>query len=176
MAQQRARDGEALLLAAGDLHAAFADTVSSPRSARASRLCADGLPQDVEALLVGRVGPHEEQVLADGAGEQLRVLGDEADALAEAVDVDLVLRRAVVVDVPGLRPVEADQQLHERGLARRPRADERDGLAAARRGNEMSVSAGVDADWCWKVTSSKREGVERVDAARDARGAARAAA
>ena len=67
-------------------------TVSRPLSARASRPSQAARSQHLEALRVGRVGAHEEQVLADRAGEQLRVLGDEPDALAQAVEVDPVVR------------------------------------------------------------------------------------
>ena len=63
-------------------------------------------------------------------GEQLRVLRDEADPLAQAVEVHRVVRVPVVENPPVLRAVQADQQLHERRLARARRADEGDRLAA----------------------------------------------
>ena len=66
-------------------------TVSSPLSARASRLSQAALCSTSRHSRVGGVGPHEEQVLADGAREELRVLGDEADALAQLVEVDGVV-------------------------------------------------------------------------------------
>ena len=122
MAQQRARDRQPLLLAARDLHAAFADhRVEAPVGAR-QQAVARRLAQHVEALGVGRRRVHEQQVLADRAGEELRVLGDEADPLAQRVEIDLVAGDAVVEDPPGLRAVEPDQQLHQRRLARRPTA------------------------------------------------------
>ena len=64
------------------------------------------------------------------------------------VEVDLVAGHAVVEDAPGLRAVESDQQLDERRLAGAGRSDERDRLAALRRANEMSLTAGDVADWC----------------------------
>ena len=89
MAQQRAGDRQALLLAAGDLHAALADHRVEPLVGAREQGVARRLAQHVEALARRwRRGLHEEQVLADRAGEELRVLRDEADALAEAVEVD----------------------------------------------------------------------------------------
>ncbi len=49
---------------------------------------AGGLLQHLQALGVGGVGLHEQQVLADRAREELRVLGHEADLLAQLVEVD----------------------------------------------------------------------------------------
>src|ERR1035438_9655980 len=88
-----------------------------------------GLLENLQALLVGGLGPHEAQVFADRAGEQLGVLGDEADALAQAVNGDFVLGNAVIVDVPRLGAIQAHQQFHQRGLPRPGRSHEGDGLA-----------------------------------------------
>ena len=63
-------------------------TVSRPLVGARQQVVAGGLAQHVEALGIGGAGIDEEQVLADGAREQLRVLGDEADARAQAVEVD----------------------------------------------------------------------------------------
>ena len=63
-------------------------------------------------------------------GEELRVLRDEADALAQRVEVDSVAAASVVEDAARLRAVEADEQLDERRLARARRSDEGDRLAA----------------------------------------------
>ena len=63
-------------------------TVSRPRSRARQQAVAGRLAQHVEALGVGRRRVHEQQVLADRAGEELRVLRDEADPLAQLVEVD----------------------------------------------------------------------------------------
>src|SRR4030065_102979 len=59
--------------------------------------------EHLPALRVGRVGPHEEQVVPDRAGEELRVLGDEADLLAQLLEVDPVGGVAVVGDKTAAR-------------------------------------------------------------------------
>ena len=128
--QQRPRDGQALALAARDLDSALADHgVQAARRPRQQRL-AGGLAEHLEDLVVCCVRTHEEQVLADGPGEELGVLRDQAQALAQPVEVDDVLGMAVVEDLPGLRMIQTDQELDQRGLARAGWADEGDGLAA----------------------------------------------
>ena len=94
MPEQCAGDGKPLLLAAGNLDAAFADNCIEA-AISASQKCLDGgLAQHVEALLVGGIGLHEEEVLAYRSREQLRILRDEADASAQAGrGIDLILER-----------------------------------------------------------------------------------
>ena len=66
-------------------------TVSRPLSAR--REASRGRPvQHVDALGVGGVRADEEQVLANGPGEELSVLRNEADSLAEPVEIDASAR------------------------------------------------------------------------------------
>ena len=84
MAKERAGDRQPLLLAAGDLHSAFADDRVEALVGALEKIVRRGAMEHVEALGVGGVGANEQQVLADRAGEELRVLRHEADALAEA--------------------------------------------------------------------------------------------
>src|ERR1035437_10209059 len=130
LAQQCAGDRQALLLAARDLDATLADHRVQTLAGAPQQPLHGGLLQHFEALLVRGIGPHEAQVFADRAREQLRVLGDEADALTQAVDSDFVLGDAVIVDVPSLRAIQAHQQFHQLGLPRPGRSHEGDGLAA----------------------------------------------
>src|SRR5262245_49100069 len=130
-AQQRTRDREPLLLPPGDLHAALADEGVEPLVGARQQAVAGRLPEDLQAFGVRGVGPHEQQVLADRAREQLGVLRDEADPLPQRVHVHAVVGLAVVEDAAVLRAVQADEQLHERRLARPRRAHERPRLAAA---------------------------------------------
>jgi hypothetical protein len=74
--------------------------------------------QHVEALGVRGVWVHEQQVFANRPGEKLRILGHEADAGAQPVEIDLGARYAVVQDSAGQRLVQADQQLHQGRLSR----------------------------------------------------------
>ena len=68
-------------------------SVSRPLlGARQERLAGRAL-EHVQALRVARVGADEQQVLADRAREQLRVLGHEADPLAQPLEVDPVVGR-----------------------------------------------------------------------------------
>jgi hypothetical protein len=128
--QQGAGDRQPLLFAAGDLDPAFADDRVEPVRGAREQAVAGGLAQDLEALRVRRRRVREQQVLADGAGEQLRILGDEPDLRAQRVEVDLVARDAVVENLSRRRVIEADQQLHQRRLTGARRSDERDRLAA----------------------------------------------
>ena len=76
-------------------------TVSRPRSARASKLIHRSLAEYVHALGVRRLPAcTNRQIFADRAGEKLGVLRDEANLFPQAIDLDLILARPVVVDVP----------------------------------------------------------------------------
>ena len=131
VAQQGARDREALALAARDLHACFSDdrvqSLVRPREQAVARRAS----QRVQHLRVARSGAHEQQVLANAPREQLRVLRDEPDAGAQSLQVHLQPRVPVVENPARLRAVEAHQQLHERALARARRPHEGDRPAAA---------------------------------------------
>ena len=129
-AQQRAGDGEPLLLAARHLDAALADDgVESLLRAR-QQTVAGRLVQHLEALRVGGGGTHEQQIFADRSGKQLRVLRDEPDALAQPIEIDVRARLSVVENPARLRRVQPDQQLDQRRLARARGPDERDRLTA----------------------------------------------
>ena len=113
-------------------------TVSRPLLGRGPAGCAGGAAQHLQALGVGGVRPHEEQVLADGAREELRVLGDEADALAQLVEVHPSCRLAVVEDAPaagGRGPPAASPA----SSCPRPRGPRTPPSRRARSSNEMSL-------------------------------------
>src|SRR5262249_38299340 len=71
----------------------------------------------------------EQQVLANRAREQLRVLRDESDVLAGRVKVDLLARDPVVQHATCSWLIQPDQELYESGLARAGWTDERNRLA-----------------------------------------------
>ena len=83
----------------------------------------------LEHLLLGRFGPGERDVVADRAGEQERLLGNDAELAAEGVDLHRLEGDAVDVDVPRSRVVEAGDELGDRRLSRSGRTDERDRLS-----------------------------------------------
>ena len=161
-AEQRAGDREALPLAAGHLHAALADhgvetlvgageqAVAAPASAR------PGIPRRWRRA-------DEEQVLADRAGEELRVLGDEADALAEAVEIDVSLVMSVVEDAAGLRLVRPTSSF-TRVVFPAPDGPTKAMVSPRRPLNETSASAGADALRCVNATSSKPASSDRLRA------------
>src|SRR5260221_3634006 len=131
-AKQRARNGETLLLAAGDLHSSLADDGVEPLLRTAEERLRGGTTPYVEALRVRRARPHEQEVLANGAAEELRVLRHEADRLPEAVQVHPFVRHLVVENGTVARAIEADEQLHQCGLARAGWTDECERFSASR--------------------------------------------
>ena len=128
-AEQGAGDAEALLFAARYLHAAFADDGIQALGRAGQQRGGRRLVQSAQAFFVGGIGRHEAQVFADGAGEQLRVLGHEPDLLTQLVQVDFGAGDAVVENLAGQGRVEAHQQLHQRGFAGARGTHEGDGFA-----------------------------------------------
>ena len=74
---QGAGDAEALLFAARYFYTPFADDGVEALGGAGEEGVGRRLVQGGEAFGVGGVGGYEAQVFADGAGEQLGVLGDE---------------------------------------------------------------------------------------------------
>ena len=100
MPQQGPRDRQPLLFAARHLDAAFADDRVEATVRAREQVVARRFPQHVEALGVRGGGVHEQQVLANRSGKELRVLRDESDPRAQAVEVDVGAGNAVVDDAP----------------------------------------------------------------------------
>src|SRR6185369_10506398 len=132
-AQQGAGDRESLFLAAGDLDAALADHRVEAAVGARQQAVAGGLLEHLQALGVARSRIDEEEVLADRAGEELGVLGHEADLRPQLLEVEVGARDAVVEDASMVRRVEADEELDQRRLARARGADEGERLATAGR-------------------------------------------
>src|ERR1041385_9429445 len=72
---------------------------------------------------------HKQQVLANRAGEKLRVLGNEANLLAQFVQIDAIDWNAVVKNRSSLRCIEANQQLYQCAFAGAGGANERDEIS-----------------------------------------------
>ena len=130
--EQRARDREALALAAGEQPAAFAGI-----GLEAFRIAFD----DVERLralagrahlLLGRIGLADAQVLGDRAIEQQHLLEHDADVAAQARQREPANVHAVDLHHARLRIEDAVQQRERRRFAGAGRADQRDGLAGQR--------------------------------------------
>ena len=124
--QQRARDGQALTLAARQRQAALADARvvalgqlgDEPVGLRPARGSLDLLARGVLA----RVG----DVLGDRGAEQERVVVDDRDRAPQRAQVDVAHVGAVDEHAPGGRVVQPGDELHERRLARPRRADQRE--------------------------------------------------
>src|SRR6478736_10324397 len=129
-AEQRTGDREALTLAARHLDPALADDCIEPPVRAREQAVARGFLQRGQALGVCGLWPDEAQVLSDRPGKQLRVLRDEADALAHAVEVHRVVGVPVVENPAVLRAIQAYEELHQRGLPRARGTDERDRVAS----------------------------------------------
>src|SRR6266550_7390456 len=145
IAKQRAGDREPLLLTARNLDAPLADkrietfVGSSPEGVRRR------LVEDVEALLIGGVRVHEFQILANRSREELRILGDETDTLAQPVEIDLGAIYSIVENLPLFGLIETDQQLYQRCFAGAGRTYERDRLAAIHAERDIGERRGVGA-------------------------------
>ncbi len=131
--EERAGDGDALALAAGEPHAPLADdgrvAVGEPLDERVGAGRARG------GLQLGRRGvrlAHPEVVL-DGAVEEVGVLTHHGDPAAERVEAELAHVAPADPHVAALRIVEAQEELQHRRLPRSARPHDRDALPGADR-------------------------------------------
>ena len=127
--QERARDGDALALAAAERHAALAND-----RVVAVRQLADEFMRLRRAraffnLRPRRLRPTVGDVLSDRRAEQESLLKNHAHRPPQLRQVQLLRIHAVEQHASLRRVVEARDQVHERGLARARRPDDRDGLA-----------------------------------------------
>ena len=95
VAQDRAGDRDALLLAAGEAEAALADDGVVAVGQRGDRVVDLGGAGGVLDLVVGRVRPREAQVLAHRGVEQVGLLRDDADRVGQRVEGQLAQVDAV---------------------------------------------------------------------------------
>ena len=127
--EHRARDGDALTLAARERVAVLADHRLVPVGQRLDEVGRARERGGAAHLVEVRLGVGERDVLAHAVAEQERVLEHDADRAAnvaevEVAHVDAVEQHASLVDV-----VEARDQPGDRGLPARGGTDQRDRLA-----------------------------------------------
>ncbi len=126
---QGAGEREQLALTGGQLRAALADL----GVVAVGELCDELLRADrrrgLADVIFAGVGSAEGDVLADGAGEQERLLGHDPHLRAQRVAGDLAQVVPVDEDASGRGVIEARDELGHRRLARPGRAHERDRLA-----------------------------------------------
>ena len=161
VAQDRAGDRDALLLAAGEAEAALADDGVVALRQRGDQLVDLRGAGGVLDLRVGRVGAREAQVLADRRVEQVGLLGDDADRRRRAT------RRSAsrtsmpsIARAPLLGLVQARDEVAERRLARAGLADDRD-LRCRRLDVEVDVAQ--------RPVRPRRSGTRRRRSARSPR-------
>src|SRR5687768_17924515 len=83
-----------------------------------------------EQLVVGGVGLAEAEVLEDSAVEEVGVLGDDGDLLAEGLQRYLAEILPTKCDPPYLRVIEAEEEIDRGGLTGAGGADEAEGFAS----------------------------------------------
>ena len=95
--------------------------------------CALAVRAAASTSALRRIGPAEPQVVFDRSVEEIRVLRDDGDLLPNLLGIELA--QIVIADAhgPGLRIVRAQEQAHDRRLARAARADDAHALARRHR-------------------------------------------
>jgi hypothetical protein len=129
VAQQRAGDGDALALAARQLHALLADDGGIALRQPGDEAVDVGGPRGRLDVGLAGVRPAHADVVLDRAVEEEGVLADDRDHRADLVERELPQVLPAQPHRAGLRVVEAQQQPHDRRLAAARRADDADPLA-----------------------------------------------
>src|SRR5258707_9673062 len=96
LAEEGSGDRQALLFAARHFDTSFSNHRVQAFISAGQQTVDRSLMKSFQALRVGSAGTDEQHVFADGTGEELSILRHEADALAERLDGNLVLRDVVV--------------------------------------------------------------------------------
>ena len=109
--EQRAGDGEALLLAAGEKGAAFAGHAVVFFRFRQDEFICVGLMCGFDDLFFRRVRRAVLDVFADGVVEKERILRDDADELAEGGIVDIADILSIYRDDSAGRIVESGDEI-----------------------------------------------------------------
>ena len=115
--QEGARDGDALSLTAGKLHATLAHARPQTIRQLGHELREGGLAQRELDLLTRRIGLGEADVRLQRVVEQIGVLRDQGDAAAKAIQRQFAQIDAIQPDRTLFRVPEAQQQIGDGGLA-----------------------------------------------------------
>ena len=127
--QQRARDGETLLLSAGKSDARLAENrVVALRQGR-HEIVRGGDARRLFDLLARGIGMAERDVCRDGRAEQKALLKNEADVAAQLIEIEIAGVHTVDEHAPGGRIVETRDEAHQRAFSAARRADDGDALA-----------------------------------------------
>ena len=130
IAHERAGDGQALPLAAGEVLAALRDLGIQPALAGRDKFCRlRGLERDLQlGIRCVLLAPAE--ILRDGPGKQDGLLRHDADLAAQLPGRIVAHVDAVDKDTSIRRVIEAGDEIDERGLSGARAADDTDGLPA----------------------------------------------
>ena len=137
IAQDGARDSDALALAAGQPHALLAEEAVEAVGQLLDELARGGGLGGGEHLGISRLGAAVANIGPGIGAEDHRILRHQAHAGTHRLRVGPRHVDTVEQNAAGLRIVKAQQQLEHRGLAGARRADERDGFA--RRDLEIEI-------------------------------------
>ena len=128
LAHQGPGDGQALLLAPGEVASALLDLQVQPLALAVHKLPGLGDVQGPVDLLVRGVGLAPPHVFPQGAGEDRGLLGDDADPPADGGGAEALHIPAEEADGPPGAVVEAGDEVCQGGLPGARAADDADGL------------------------------------------------
>lgn len=87
------------------------------------------LPRCLHDLFIARVQAPIPDIMQNVRMEQRRVLRNDADSMANALELQCINRLVVDADMPGGRDIEAEEQAHDGGLSAAGGTNEGDFLA-----------------------------------------------
>lgn len=131
-------DGNTLLLSATKAAAALADGGLEPAIEPLDKIGGTGVAETFPEFCIGGVGFADEEIFANGLVEEVALLRDVADGVAECGLVQLADGHSVEIDLTLMRIIEAGEKLEESALARAGRSDNGNGLI--RRHEEVDVT------------------------------------
>ena len=135
--EERAGDRQQLLLPRGEVRGVLVEQGRVSVGQGADEVVDVRRPGGLDDLGLGRTGPPVGDVVPDRPCEQPGVLQHHAEGAPHLVAGEVAVVDAVEEDVPGVDLVEADEQVHDRGLACARGADDRDRLAGRRLEGEV---------------------------------------
>ncbi len=138
LGQQGAGDGKPLALAAGKRRAAFAHARGEPAGQLGDEFPRVGQFAGMADGGIGGVGPGDPDVVAHGCPENKWILRDDAELLAQIAGLKFPQVHAAEAHRPGLRVVEPEEELRERGLARAGRTDKGETLPVRNRERQIA--------------------------------------
>jgi hypothetical protein len=135
--EQGAGESEALALTAGEEDPVFADHGIVSVGELLDEGVGEGVAGGLLDLVERGVGTCVGDIVADGAGDQGRVLGDDADLASEVGDVEFVVGNVIGAKRAGVGAVKAEDDLEEGAFAGAIGAGEGGELAGFQREGDL---------------------------------------